>query len=125
MLGAYSCFATTLWFLGEFETARQNAMRGVQIRRSGDVQSYAEEYVPSVVICLVQWAMCEWQFGETASCHALIDEGIAIAKELKDMNALAMALSFAAILANQERHPAIVWRRKWLNSARAKIFCIG
>jgi hypothetical protein len=27
MLGVYSCFAATLYFLGEFETARQNPMR--------------------------------------------------------------------------------------------------
>jgi hypothetical protein len=110
MLGADSAFAAAFYFLGEFETARQNARRGVQIWRSGDVQSYAEEYLAPVVICLIHGAMSEWHFGEIASCHALVDEGIAIAKELKDMNALAMALSFAAILAIQERDPAEVDR---------------
>jgi predicted ATPase len=110
MLGADSAFAAAFYFLGEFETARQNARRGVQIWRSGDVQSYAEEYLAPVVVCLICGAMSEWHFGEIASCHALVDEGIAIAKELKDMNALAMALSFAAILAIQERDPAEVDR---------------
>lgn len=35
--------ATTLYFLGEFETARQNAMRGVQIWRLGGVRSPVED----------------------------------------------------------------------------------
>ena len=34
MIGAYRAFAFTLYFLGDFETARQYAMRGVQIWRS-------------------------------------------------------------------------------------------
>ena len=40
MIGAYRALAGTLYFLGDFETARQYAMRGVQIWRSGDVQSH-------------------------------------------------------------------------------------
>ncbi|MBV8225298.1 MAG: hypothetical protein JO232_08935, partial [Verrucomicrobia bacterium] len=39
-----------------------------------------------------------------------MDEAISIAKELKDMNSLAMALSFAAALAYFERDPAEVDR---------------
>ena len=39
MIGAYRALAGTLYFLGDFETARQYAMRGVQIWRSGGVQS--------------------------------------------------------------------------------------
>ena len=34
MIGAYGALAVTLYFLGDFETARQYAMRGVQIWRS-------------------------------------------------------------------------------------------
>ena len=39
MIGAYRALAGTLYFLGDFETARQYATRGVQIWRSGGVQS--------------------------------------------------------------------------------------
>jgi predicted ATPase len=47
-----------------------------------------------------------YDFGEIATCHALMDEGISIAKELKDWNALALALNWAAVLATYERDPA-------------------
>ena len=39
MIGAYNALAGTLYFLGDFESARQYAMRGVQIWRSGSLQS--------------------------------------------------------------------------------------
>ncbi|MGA7881572.1 MAG: serine/threonine-protein kinase, partial [Terrimicrobiaceae bacterium] len=38
MIGACQALVSTLYYLGEFETARQYAMRGVQIWRSGSVQ---------------------------------------------------------------------------------------
>ena len=110
MLGAYNILAVTLYFLGEFESARQYATRGVQLWRSGNVQVHAEEYHVPVVGCLIYWAACEWQFGEIASYHALMDEGISIAKELKDTNALALALNLAASLGCAERNPAKVDR---------------
>ena len=43
MIGAYHALACTLYFLGDFESARQYAMRGLQIWRSGGVQSHAED----------------------------------------------------------------------------------
>ena len=52
MIGAYSALACTLYYLGDFESARQYAMRGVQIWRSGGVQSYAEDFHTPVVGCL-------------------------------------------------------------------------
>jgi tetratricopeptide (TPR) repeat protein len=106
ILGAYGNCATTFYFLGEFETARRYARQGVQLWRSGGIQSYAEEYLTPVVSCLLYWAISEWHFGEIATCHALMDEAISIAKERKDRNSLAMALSWAAILAINERDPA-------------------
>ena len=49
MVGAYHALAVTLYFLGDFEAARQNARRGLQIWRSGGVQSPVEEvYAPAV-----------------------------------------------------------------------------
>jgi predicted ATPase len=46
------------------------------------------------------------QFGEVASYQATIAEAISLAKELNDMNSLAIALSWAAGLAYNERNPA-------------------
>ena len=47
MIGAYRALAATLYFLGDFEAARQYARRGLQIWRSGGVQSPVEEvYAP-------------------------------------------------------------------------------
>jgi len=96
VLEAYANCATAFYFLGEYETARQYARLGVQPWRSGGIQSYAEVYLSPVMSCLIYWAMSEWHFGEIVSCNALMDEAISIAKELKDMNSLAMALSWAA-----------------------------
>jgi adenylate cyclase len=110
MIGAYRALAVTFYFLGDFESARQCAMRGVQIWRSGNVQSYAEELHSPVVGCLCYGAMCEWHLGQIASCQATIAEAISIAKELKEKHALAMALSLAAGLGHAEPNAAKVDR---------------
>ena len=68
-------------------------------------------YLTPVVSCLIYWALSEWHVGEIASCHALMDEAISIAKELKDMNSLAMALSWAAALAGVILPKSTVWPR--------------
>jgi hypothetical protein len=96
--------------LVEFESARQYAMRGLQIWRSGNVRSYAEDFHTPVVSCLCHQAMSEWLLGEIAASRTAIAEAISIAKELKDMNALALALSWAAGLGCAERNPAEVGR---------------
>jgi hypothetical protein len=54
MMGAYRALACTLYFSGDFETTRQYAMRGVQIWRSGGVQSPVEEVTAPAVTCLVK-----------------------------------------------------------------------
>jgi hypothetical protein len=54
--------------------------------------------------------MCDWHFGEIASCHALMDEAISTAKDLKDRFALAHALVWAAGLGCAEHKPAEVDR---------------
>src|SRR5271169_371080 len=53
MIGACRALAITLYFLGDFESARRYAMRGVQIWRSGNVQFHAEDYSTPVVDNLV------------------------------------------------------------------------
>ena len=71
MIGAYSALAATHCYLGDdFETARQYAMRGVEIWRSGGVKSPVEEIMTSPVVCLIYEAYPSGILGEIASCQA-------------------------------------------------------
>jgi hypothetical protein len=108
MTGAYNSLACTLYYLGDFESSRQYAMRGLQIWRSGNVQSRAEDYYAPVVGCLCFGAMSEWYLGEFAASQAHLDEAISLVKELNDTIALAMALTWAAAHAQHEGNPAKV-----------------
>ena len=63
MLGAYSALSGTLLYLGDFEFGRQYAACGVQIWRSGNVQSYVEDFHTPAVGCLIYQAMSEWHLG--------------------------------------------------------------
>jgi predicted ATPase len=54
--------------------------------------------------------MSGWHLGEIASCQAMMAEAISLAKELNDMNGLALALWLAAFLAHFEHNPAEVER---------------
>ena len=110
MIGAHRALAVTLYWLGDFETARQHAMRGVQLWRLGNVHSSVEEVTAPAVTSLCYKALCEWHFGETASCDATMAEAISLAKELNDTHALAVALWNATFLAHYERNPAEVGR---------------
>ncbi len=111
MLAAYQAFAAIFYFLGEFDSSRKYARHGVQIWRSGSVQSpVAEEIQAPVVLCLIYEAWSDWHFGEIASCHALMDEAMSTAKELKDRYALGHALAWAAGLGFAERNHAEVDR---------------
>jgi len=64
MIGAYRALAVTHHYLGDFESARQYAMRGLQIWRSGIVESPTEEVTAPAVSCLVFRATSEWHLGE-------------------------------------------------------------
>jgi serine/threonine protein kinase len=110
VIGACAALAVTLFCLGDFESARQYAMHGVQIWRSGGVPSHPEEVDTPVVGCLCHLALSEWHLGEITSCKANMDEAISVAKELKDMNALALAIAWATGLGHAERNPAEVNR---------------
>ena len=110
MIGACQALVSTFYFLGEFETARQYAMRGVQIWRSGGVQYNTEDLDAPAVVCMCYEALCRWHVGEIASCHPAMEEAISLAKELNETNSLAAALHFAAFLARYERNPAEVER---------------
>jgi predicted ATPase len=110
MIWAYDALAATLHFLGDFEASGQNAMRGVRIWRSGNLQSHPEDVDTPVVACLWHLAVSEWHFGEIASSQATMAEAISLAKKLNDTNALALALACAAGLAALEHNPAEVAR---------------
>jgi predicted ATPase len=110
LMGAYRALACTLYYSGDFETAREYAMRGIEIWRSGSVQSPTEEITAPAVTCLCFEALSEWHFGEIASCHATMAEAISLAKQLNDMHALAVALWNAGILAHYECNRAEVDR---------------
>jgi hypothetical protein len=107
MIGACRALAVTLYFLGDFEAARQYAMCGVQIWRSGGVHSPVEEFFTPAVHCLIFEALSDWHFGKTARCHATMAEAISLANELNDMYALALALLFRAMIRGHlEGNPA-------------------
>jgi tetratricopeptide (TPR) repeat protein len=110
MMGAYRALACTLFYLGDFEAARQYSRRGVEIWRSKNVQSLTKDPDTPPVACLCYLAGSEWHLGEIASCQATIAEAISIAKEVNDMHAVALALYWAARLAADERNPAEVER---------------
>jgi tetratricopeptide (TPR) repeat protein len=109
-IGACSALAANLFFLGDFESARRYARHGVQIWRSGGVKFPPEDVDTPVVGCLCHLALSEWHLGEIASGKANMEEAISLAKELNDMNTLALALLWAAMLGYCERNSAEVDR---------------
>ena len=110
LMGAYRALANTLYFSGKFELARQYAMRGLQIWRSGIVKSPTEEVTAYGVVFLYIGALTEWHLGEIASCQATIAEAISLAEELSDTHGLALSLYFAGSLSHFQRNPAEVER---------------
>jgi hypothetical protein len=72
MMGACRALACTLFYLGDFEAARQYSSRGVEIWRSGNVQSHTEDPDTPPVACLCYLAGSEWHLGEIASGQATI-----------------------------------------------------
>ena len=110
MIGARMTFAATLYYSGDFESARQYAIRGVEIWRSGGVHSPVEEFIAPAVQCLAYEALSEWHLGDIGSCKTNMAEAIALAKELNDMAALGLALYWAGLLAHFEGNPAEVDR---------------
>jgi hypothetical protein len=109
-IGAYRALACTLYFLGDFETAREYAMRGIEVWRSGGGQFPVEEVMSPVVICMCFEALSQWHFGEIASSRAALAGGISLAKELNDTYGLGLALWFTGFLGHFERNPAEVER---------------
>ncbi|MBV8273869.1 MAG: protein kinase, partial [Verrucomicrobia bacterium] len=95
MIGACRALAINRYYLGDFAVARRYAKRGVQIWRTGRVESPVEEVHTPVVICLCIEALTGWHLGEITTCHAIMEEAISLANELRDSHALAQALYFS------------------------------
>jgi hypothetical protein len=110
MIGACTALTTAHYNLGDYETSGQFAKQGLDIWRSGGAQSAPEEVDVPAVPCLCYDALLKWQSGEIASAQATIEEAISLAKELNNMHGLAVALNFAASLAQLEHKPAEVER---------------
>ena len=110
MIGGCRALAGTFYFMGDFESARQYATRGIQVWRSKSVECQVEEVASPAVMCLCYQALSEWHFGEIASSVATMAQTISLAKDLNDTHALAVALYFAEFLAYFERNPAEVER---------------
>jgi len=110
MMGAFNVLACTHYFLGDFESLREYAMRGLQIWRSGSLQPNAGELESHAVTCLCFASLFEWHFGDIASCQADMAEAISLAKELNDSNSQAMSLYNATFVGKLERNPAEVER---------------
>jgi predicted ATPase len=108
MIGACHISAATLFLLGQFQAAREYAVRGVQIWRSGAVLSPLEDVETAAVCCLHYEAALDWHFGDIASSQAKIAEAIALAKRLNDMHGLAVALWRAGIFARWQGNSAEV-----------------
>jgi hypothetical protein len=86
MIGACRALACTLFYSGDFETARHYSRRGVEIWRSQNIQPQMEDPDTPPVACLCYLAGSEWHLGEIASSQATIAEAISIAKEVNDMH---------------------------------------
>jgi len=110
LTSANRTLACTSYFLGNFEPARQYAMRGLDIWSSGRVQSPVEEVDPPVIACLCDKAQSEWHLGEIDSCQATISEAISLAKKLNNMHGVAEALYFAAYIGYYQHDPPEVER---------------
>jgi hypothetical protein len=104
IMGSCVALEITFFFLGNFEAARQYAMRGIQLWRLGVVQPNTEEMFLDVpaVSCLIFDSLSAWHLGEIASCKTTMAEAISLAKELNDTHALAEALFCAAVLSQSD-----------------------
>ena len=100
MLGAYDTLVTTLYFSGRFDAARKSAVLGLQIWRSGKVQSQVEEVIAPAVVCLLYKGVSEWHFGHLHKCTEDLAEASLLAKELNDMQGSVFVLYIMAHIAH-------------------------
>jgi hypothetical protein len=123
MLGAYIALTVPLYFSGDFEGARQYARPGVEIWRTGQVQSQDDEVTQGAVGCLSFEALLEWHFGEIPSCQTTMAESISVAKALNNMQALTTHYGMRGGLPNSSVMPLKwnAWRWIYLICQPARI----
>jgi hypothetical protein len=109
-VGACNALAGTLYYLGDFESARRYAMRGIHVSRSEGMQSPDEEVDAPGVTCLYFRALSEWHLGEIAAAKSSMAEAVSLAKERIDKHVFVLALYHAAVLGVYERNPTEVER---------------
>jgi hypothetical protein len=80
MVGACSALAMTHHFLGDFEAGRRHAIHGIQIWRSGSVQSHADDLDVRAATCLCYEAFSAWNFGEIAESQRNMVEAISLVR---------------------------------------------
>ena len=76
-----------------------NTRCGLEIWRSGALQSPVEEFIAPEVECPCYEALAGWHLGETSVGQATMAEAIARAKELNDLAAFGLALYWAGFIA--------------------------
>jgi hypothetical protein len=64
IMGAYRALAGTLFYLGNFESARQYALSAIQIWHSGEVKRVVEDLDAPAIICLAYSALSSRHLGE-------------------------------------------------------------
>jgi predicted ATPase len=110
MIGAYQSLVSTLYHMGDFDSARKYAIRAVEIWRSGDGHSVLEDLDAPAVNCLCYVALTQWHLGEVASSKATMTEAISLAETLNDIFSLVFALNQAWFLGQVEGNLAEVER---------------
>jgi tetratricopeptide (TPR) repeat protein len=100
MIWAYNALAGTLYFLGDFEESGQNARRGLQIWRSGIVQSDPEDVDTPVVSCLLTVSAIHRGWARSASGD--LAEGISwIEQGIRDLRTTGALLGMPVFLARK------------------------
>jgi hypothetical protein len=115
MIGAYNALAGTLYFMGDFESAHQYAMRGAQSWRLESVQSDkraakllpvltqavdgVQEVGASAVSVLCYEAQAKWHLGEIASSQTAVAGAISLANDFRATGALRGLPFFLALKA--------------------------
>lgn len=91
LLGAYRSLTTTVYFRGTFGLVREYAKEAIDLWDPKTASSVEEYYAP-IVTCLAIDGLAQWQLGYPDSARKQVEEAVAVARQLGDLNALAVGL---------------------------------
>jgi len=115
LLEAHMALGCTLFYLGEFASARAHVEQGIVIYNPQQHNSRAFLYggADPVVACLSYAAWALWFLGYPDQSLKRMDEALALAQELSHPFSLALVLNFAARLHQfrRERHATQGWAK--------------